>query len=763
MKKLFLLLIVLYTVNQTFAQVPCKIAYHDALVLNNYIKNGSFLRDIDSVKDTTEKVASVLIAYLNNHAGIELTKLKGNEVLSELNQKASPNYNPFLAPYINTSDFAANEFKNSISTYSKSLTGTLGGLDVTNIADGLARFLVKRTKEELNVAFFSKFKTTLNEPAYRDLRTLFPDTWELLDAIGDEIYDYNKYLLNLREAFQSDIKTLDENLPGIITNHKEFFNDHFKYAASLNSACYISTSLRNNIHPGDIIDLYPLDSLKKRGKKEPNYKNWSGAIQTLQLISESLRDISSKKDNYWVTYEQVKELVNDKDAFQIYLGLIYQVAKNNSYDSIAYKEGSFVKMLDKIAPQFDENYSAYKNYISNFVIKIDAINKMVKEYSKPAKDSIAFENYAKYFKASVDLIEYCTEVSKLPGFKETINVSLEDSLEVYFRIINSATDLAIAINRKNYSAAINHTVSIYNLVRTKVLEKEQPQRNSKKDSDPITNKEKRAVKKYLKSYNKLLEDKAITNKILKEGIDNTFKKIDSESKGKADAAITDEISKDTLKKAQDLLSKLARYGSFMASVATAKTSEEVSNAIEAAALPTGSSRIKRETPLNVSLNAYTGFFGGWENIIGFDDKFTFNSYGLTAPIGVAISTGSRKLIGMPCNKDGHWSYSAFLSLIDIGTVAAFRFQNDTVDQVPTISLQDIFSPGLFFSLGIPKCPLSINMGAQVGPNLRKIYSVEDEETGELIYQNQYQNNVYWRVSISVVVDIPILNFYTKSK
>ena len=127
----------------------------------------------------------------------------------------------------------------------------------------------------------------------------------------------------------------------------------------------------------------------------------------------------------------------------------------------------------------------------------------------------------------------------------------------------------------------------------------------------------------------------------------------------------------------------------------------------------------------------------------------FNSYGLTAPVGAAVSWGKN-----------HWSYSAFVSFIDIGAVAAFRFQNDSIAQVPTIQLKDIFSPGLFFSLGIPKCPLSVNMGAQVGPNLRKV-NIYDETTGG--YTNEYQNNVYWRFSISLVVDIPIFNFYTISK
>ena len=35
---------------------------------------------------------------------------------------------------------------------------SIGGLDVTNIADGLAKFIIKRAKQELSIAFFKKFK-----------------------------------------------------------------------------------------------------------------------------------------------------------------------------------------------------------------------------------------------------------------------------------------------------------------------------------------------------------------------------------------------------------------------------------------------------------------------------------------------------------------------------------------------------------------------------------------------------------------------------
>jgi hypothetical protein len=195
-----------------------------------------------------------------------------------------------------------------------------------------------------------------------------------------------------------------------------------------------------------------------------------------------------------------------------------------------------------------------------------------------------------------------------------------------------------------------------------------------------------------------------------------------------------------------------KYGSFMATIVQAKTSDDVANAIEAAALPSGSSRVKRETSFNVALNAYVGVYGGYEQIQGYDTSgFTLNTYGVTAPVGISISRG-HSVFFIGTGKSG-WSTSVFISVIDIGAVASFRFKDDSTSQVPTIHLQDIISPGLFLSIGIPKCPVSVNFGVQMGPNLRKVSSTA----------NDYSNHVYFRYSMSLVVDIPIFNFYSKSK
>ncbi|MEI7726129.1 MAG: hypothetical protein WCK09_13560, partial [Bacteroidota bacterium] len=359
------------------------------------------------------------------------------------------NYNIYNADSLNNNPFLKTIFKGIYTGVEgggkgldiASLASGIGGLDVTNIAYGLADFLVKRTKQELNVAFFSKFTEMLNKPAYADLRVLFPNTCELLQAIGDQIYDYNKYLQNLREAFMADIITLDANLPGIIPNHQKFFNDHFGLTVSLNSACFITSSLKNGMHPGDILDQYPLDLYFKR-EGDTNYfnKNWSGAIQTLQLISQSLRETADSADTYWVSFRKVKELVNNKDAFEIYLGLIYQVAKSERFNNIQYKDGSFVALLNKVS--YNVDYPAYKSYITNFALKVSDLNQMIKNRSKPKNDSMAFESYARYFKASVDLLEYSTVATSLPHFKEIIKINLHESLGNYFKIAYETTDLA---------------------------------------------------------------------------------------------------------------------------------------------------------------------------------------------------------------------------------------------------------------------------------------------------------------------------------
>ncbi len=77
----------------------------------------------------------------------------------------------------------------------------LFGLNVTNFADGLAKFLIERGKQELSMAFFDKMKEEFKK--YPELKTLFPLTFEILEEI--ENHNILTLLQELRDAFAKDL------------------------------------------------------------------------------------------------------------------------------------------------------------------------------------------------------------------------------------------------------------------------------------------------------------------------------------------------------------------------------------------------------------------------------------------------------------------------------------------------------------------------------------------------------------------------------
>lgn len=601
--------------------------------------------------------------------------------------------NPFLKQVIND-QYSGNlrqplegESQAADQTTSGLSLSSISGLDVTTVADGIAKFLVKRAKQELSVTFFQKLKVAIRDQ--KDLSTLFPKTAALLENIDTQIYNYSSYLQNLQSAFKVDVAALDTNLPGILQVHKEFFTENKMLAGAIITGSYLTTELKKQAHPGDIVANFPMDAIQNFD----NNTTWTGTLQTLQLLSESFRDTTSTDNTYWVNLKYLREVANNKVSLKLFLGLLYQQAINN-YNNIPFgldeKKNaiSLVTVLNNVAAQFDTSYSiytAYKQYVMQFAVKTDAINKMIQSYQKPANDSLAVEIYKQYFDAATDLFSYSLQVTKLPMMKDafpdisTFTVNYNN----YLKVAQSVSDLAIAINRRDYSGTINQAAAIFTLVDT------------------------------LRTGNQFIDKATVQN--------------------------------------------LVRYGSFMASLAVAKTSDDAEAAVEAFAMPAGSSSVKRESPFNVALNAYVGLFTGHESITDVKSTQLINAYGLTAPIGVSISWGTKKYFP-PFGGNGHSSYSLFLSLVDVGAVAAFRFKDNVTASVPSISLKDIVSPGLFFSYGFAKTPLSLNLGAQMGPNLRQV-----NDNSATPPSNDYANKIYWRYSVGLVVDIPILNLYTKSK
>ncbi len=597
------------------------------------------------------------------------------------------------------------------STGLSSLINSVGNFDVTNIADGIARFLVTRVKEELSIAFFEHFKDILDTTPTSDLKYLFPTTYDILHSIDTEIYNWDNYITTLRDAFDKDISNLVPNLETFEANASvlDEFRKNTACHVSARFALYVAKGFVDHVNAGQLLDDFDADEyIQPADNDTSNLKiywatyNLRNAVKTLQLISSSLR--SRDKDEYWITDSEFRELLYNDNLSGYYNLLLCLKARK---DNILFEKNlnnthrvinnpvhldNLIGDWNKLKPVINGFIVKVKDFRSSYVKMKTAIDNAK---SDSAKAKISYIDLYPFIQSSVNILKYTVETMRklkldveITGLKPILNTT-----ENVLSLLNKGGELGMDLSLKRYSAVIADLTYLidgtYNLIITS------------KGSDPTP---------------------------------------------KVDAA-----------KLKTFTENLIKYGTFMASVANAKNSEEVEKVIQNHALPTGSSRIKRESAFNVSVNAYPGLYGGFERISGVDpvwikNKHKINSYGITAPIGIAISWGKRS-----CLK-ANWSYSFFISVIDIGAITSFRFKNDTIASIPTILLKDIISPGIFFSIGIPKCPLSINMGAQIGPNLRSV-SEPSQKNPDL--QNNYSNNMYWRYSISLCVDIPILNLANK--
>ncbi|MRX41267.1 hypothetical protein GJU43_18420 [Flavobacterium sp. LC2016-23] len=662
-------------------------AYYDAITLRQYIvkdANTGELKFIDPANSTDPDIKTKIDEYFNLiNNNYYNSKYKSPKSLhSMLGNSASPDYNPFLEEYLYPAASLSGETDQRGPSQKFNLTA-IGKTDVTKFADGLAQFIVDRTKKELQAAFFDRFAEELKNKKYKDIQILFPATFQVIKHLPDIIYSYEPYIEQLREAFGIDLAAIYPHLEYVLKNgqYSGFFNNHLELKSICLTALYYANGLKKGTHIGVLLQDYDPSKYQFSDAETDTIKN--NAIQFIQEVSKSLRTNEVGSKEYWVKAEDVKKMMDDPVTFNIYLGLLYQKVSsiNVSYTgNITYK-----KLI--------ENADDAKNFITALVSAIEDAQEELKNIQKAdatieeyAKSFTAATKVLRVFKDSPFIIDFCNtnfkdeEKNKITQFWEYFDTIVDGS--------NAAFSLYTNIKAKNYSLAMGNATTLYRL----------------RFNPEVLDKKNQNIKKTVNQIIDFLNEK----------------------------------------------------GAFIAAVAKAQNSTEVYSAIDKIAAPVGSSRVKRLSHTNVAVNAYCGFFLGREIIDDLpSDGKDINTYGLTAPVGFSFSKGN-SFLPWPFHKiipAKGWSSSLFVSVIDLGAIAAYRFSNETTEQVPTIQLADIFSPGIFWSVGIPRTPISLSLGGQVGPNLRKVNDTT----------NDYSKNTYYRFSFSVVVDIPLLNLYTKSK
>lgn len=645
-KLLFSLIIFLTIITNTFSQV----ASFDAQNLSktSYISGAKIKFN---PKDSLQ-ILPILLNYVTPKP----------KTFDELGNALSGN------PYIDIIGSASMAIHGTSVNINASAKNNVLSTPVTDIADGLAKFLIKRAKQELLISFFNNLRDSDKNPEFV---ILFPNTKLLVDNF--ESWEYANIINTLKEALNKDLKQLLGNIPNLVnlntTNKKytaevkkrvtaiqAFFSsdDGKLFCASLNIGNGFITGQKI---PDIIHSITGPNSLASISTLTSDEKN---VFKLLDILSYSIR--SNEYGKSYISYSDFSGL--SSDTKKIFLGLLYQQLKNENI------EISGVKLYDFLQTNSPKIENFVINLISNSDAITDAYNKLSEAKKKGETDltpywSVIFENANSFFQTTLNSQSIDSRFKFSDNFKTVLNLS------------TNTLGIASEISSKNYNAAI---VSTLNLISENI---------KTKNGD---------------------EFKAF----------------------------------------------FVKYGSFAANVVEAQNSDEVEEAIESVALPVGSASIKKKTCFNIALNAYLGGFYGNEYLADKSSNKWATISGVYAPVGVAFSWGINQG-GTGC-KVGDFFFKGFsltglINIIDIGAVASFRLQDTTTEKLPEVTLQNILAPGLGVVYGLPNFPLSIGYTYQLGPTLRNITPEAATVSPQL--------NRRWQFFIGV--DIPIFNFYTKSK
>jgi hypothetical protein len=705
MKNLYLALVSMFICVNSFAQDAI---YYKAVYLREFYNT------------TTKQIA------IDDNARTALKDIYDEADVDKL--VAALNVNPF----INSQLFVK---KAAGSSGAFNFGSSLGGIDVSNIAKGLSLFLIERAKQELNIAFFNRFrKFSEKNPEFK---ILFPDTYSALDKLLD--YSYPQMLPTLQKAFIKDLETVITRIDDVLEEprYKALLEKLPEVSICIRSIRLVQELETGYSNPAEVIKSFAAFPEWKFESTSVALKNTGSTLAVINLLSESLRKkTAADSKEVWISLTELKRLMDDEILFKIYAALLY---KKIDHDNIKFYDKS--NNAKPFAPEFAKHtaeISTLHDKIKDFYMLTNEVGKASKVIKDKidSKTEISNEEYYAYINSALNILDNSIQ---------TINKYTQTPITGnYLVIVRKSNEIYKNVYTKNYAQVFNGAIDVFDLVLKQVEERQQyPSLKANSNITGYGGKEKERVREMAT-------------------MDGSFSEIET---AKIDVILGDKPNlKDEVKQAVahyrlaqlvHFLKGLKPYGLFMANMVDAKDPEEVKVALENAVLPVGSSSVKKNSKSNIVVQAYLGAY-----LANKDRSYSSwtSKFGVIAPVGISYTPGflSWKQVG---------SVSIFGSLIDVGAIVDYDLKQEptvpgdgtnatnAVSKDYKIKLGQIFSPGVFLVYGFfDNIPLSLGFGTQYGPGLSKVTT--DDSTPVI-------NNPSWRWSAFLSVDIPLFNLKNK--
>jgi hypothetical protein len=733
--------------------IKAQIAYYDAISLKELQKglNGNLEY---CLLPKTDNVFNILAKYFDIEPNLETSNRYIYEAF-----KDNP-YIKFDTAHYKAPGRSGDILDNYVEPESKIQLKNIGGIDISTLVQGLSQFMINRAKSELNVAFFDKFKEYTEEND--EIKLLFPITTKRLSYLIS--YQYCEMISQLRSAFYEDLNNLPDNIISFLRNSNDFIElrrTKPEFTLFINSLELIRKF--EYLSPSEIIEQLPTITEKildnaEDGNEYQKINNLNTALELAYIFSNAIRDTS--KNRNWIDSKALyNNILKDNVTKNIFLGLIFQqiMTKNLKINGRV--------LADTIISLKKHKIDWYDEQIRKFDYLTSKIDFSYAEFIKIKTngDKVRQDQLYSYINTSIEVFEFGNQfVEKIGGL----------SSDKYLIISRNAVDIYRYTYQKEYSSAILSTFEFFKRIVQYQSINDSLTMDKFSKGIIISNRIDSIILadsiKEVFDFVSLPQTKhfvRLSNEIIK--FNTTLLKYNEDYKGERIAyKKANSAQKETLLKQwhNELAEKiqndarqfvirkiknsgweddLVKYGTFMANIVKAETPEDVRNVLETTVLPVGSSSIKKNSNLNISIN---GYIGGYYRFGSVDNAKTAwkSRWAVTAPVGLAFSYGLKK----------GGSISLTGVLLDVGAVVDYKLTNDSTYIESKITLGNIFSPGAYVVYGMAwNLPVSIGIGAQYGPGLSSINSKE----------NITINKPDWRYGIMITVDIPFFNLYNSPK
>jgi len=625
----------------------------------------------------------------------------------------------------------------------------LSGAQVDTLLYGITVYFAEEFRKGYMQTYMDGIGKTIGKQ--KDLQVLFPATYNKI--LTYDPIRYKDFGNEMKKVFDTDLSSMPENIINQLEYEKikgcKILNADFATQLKAKEVYHFfdmsaitAQKLINGVHPSDIIGhldehYYGNPTLMK--------KEMFDAIHLINLIQRNLRDTSAategKYANVWINFDKLSKIKSPK-AMAYFIAFLYHQDKTFVEQLFTGTEFTALKINPTDESNADdikaliENYNTFKTKrVSQTLSILVKIDELIKLKDKSLTEE---QNFEAHLKNVGEILKLAADMAVKSDRTSITKESVQQLVDISSNVFHIYNDIRV----KNYSNLPLYLFNTFTLLYNNV-EKIAPGVDFYEKDSILNIIKKRKAKDYIKfsdlsslihvTYSPDMDAKQLSNLIRVKKVEDFMVK----ANGK------DSIPKYELEEflRQNDISELFKtvdgISGFASAIVSAKTSEEVNDAIKKYADPPASFITKRDGKFHLILGGMPGLSLGMEQLVG--KKGVFKPVvGLTLPIGLDITFKRKKA-------NAKWSNGLFIQLIDLGSMLNYRLTTQESTLPDKIGLDAVFSPGAAFSFGFPKTPWTFQLGYQRGPKLRKV-------TTEAVTTELVQSNI---INFRLVYDIPL--------